>query len=44
MTILHLKRLKELHMSKSAFKRAVGRLLKEKKIEFVEKGIKLTGK
>ncbi|NLX61629.1 MAG: S1 RNA-binding domain-containing protein [Tissierellia bacterium] len=35
---------KELHMSKSAFKRAVGRLLKEKKIEFVEKGIKLTGK
>jgi len=28
-------------MSKNAFKRAVGRLLKEGKIEFIEKGIKL---
>ena len=32
---------KELNMSKSAFKRAVGRLLKEDKIEFIENGIKL---
>ncbi|MGO5067095.1 S1 RNA-binding domain-containing protein [Clostridium sporogenes] len=30
-----------LNMSKNAFKRAVGRLLKEGKIEFIEKGIKL---
>lgn len=30
---------KELNMSKRAFKRAVGRLLKEKKIKFTEKGI-----
>ncbi|NFD86304.1 S1 RNA-binding domain-containing protein [Clostridium botulinum] len=30
-----------LSMSKNAFKRAVGRLLKEGKIEFIEKGIKL---
>ena len=34
---------KELNMSKSAFKKAAGRLLKERKIEFVEKGIKLSG-
>ncbi|NMB08617.1 MAG: S1 RNA-binding domain-containing protein [Tissierellia bacterium] len=32
---------KELNMSKSAFKRAVGRLLKMGKIEFIEDGIKL---
>ena len=32
---------KELNMSKSAFKRAVGRLLKMEKIEFIEDGIKL---
>lgn len=32
---------KELNMSKSAFKRAVGRLLKEGKIEFIEGGIRL---
>lgn len=32
---------KELYMSKSAFKRAVGRLLKEGKIEFIKDGIKL---
>lgn len=32
---------KELNMSKSAFKRATGRLLKEGKIEFIEGGIKL---
>lgn len=32
---------KELYMSKSAFKRAVGRLLKEGKIEFIKGGIKL---
>ena len=32
---------KELNMSKSAFKKAVGRLLKEGKIEFVENGIKI---
>ncbi|MCF6463625.1 CvfB family protein [Clostridium sp. Cult1] len=31
----------ELNISKSAFKKAVGRLLKEGKIEFVEKGIKI---
>lgn len=30
-----------LNMSKKAFKRAVGKLLKEKKIEFTEKGIKM---
>lgn len=32
---------KQLSMSKSAFKKAVGRLLKEGKIEFIENGIKL---
>lgn len=32
---------KEFRMSKRAFKRAVGSLLKEKKIEFIEGGIKL---
>lgn len=32
---------KELNMSKAAFKRALGRLLKERKIEFIENGIKL---
>lgn len=32
---------KEFSMSKRAFKKAVGRLLKEKKIEFVDNGIKL---
>ncbi len=32
---------RELNMSKSAFKKAVGRLLKEGKIEFVENGIKV---
>ncbi len=32
---------KELNMSKSAFKRALGRLLKEGKIEFIERGIRL---
>ncbi|NMA86749.1 MAG: S1 RNA-binding domain-containing protein [Tissierellia bacterium] len=32
---------KELNMSKSAFKRAVGKLLKEGQIEFIEDGIKL---
>lgn len=32
---------KEFRMSKKAFKRAVGRLLKEGKIEFIEGGIKL---
>lgn len=31
----------ELNMSKSAFKKAIGRLLKEGKIEFVENGIKI---
>jgi hypothetical protein len=31
----------ELNISKSAFKKAVGRLLKEGKIEFIEKGIKI---
>lgn len=31
----------ELNMSKKAFKRAIGRLLKEKRIQFIEKGIKL---
>lgn len=34
---------KELKMSKSAFKKAVGRLLKERKIKFIEKGIKMLG-
>lgn len=34
---------KELNMSKSAFKKAVGRLLKEGKIKFVKNGIKLSG-
>ncbi|HSH35357.1 CvfB family protein [Schnuerera sp.] len=32
---------KELNISKSAFKKAVGRLLKEGKIEFIEGGIKI---
>ncbi|HHV39196.1 MAG TPA: S1 RNA-binding domain-containing protein [Tepidimicrobium sp.] len=32
---------RELSMSKSAFKKAVGRLLKEEKIEFIEGGIRL---
>lgn len=32
---------KELNMSKSAFKRAVGRLLKQRQIEFTKKGIRL---
>lgn len=32
---------KEFGLSKNAFKRAVGRLLKEKKVEITEKGIKL---
>ncbi len=31
----------KMHMSKSAFKRAVGRLLKEERIEFTKTGIKL---
>ena len=31
----------ELNMSKSSFKRAVGRLLKERKIEFMDNGIRL---
>lgn len=34
---------RELNMSKSAFKRAVGKLLKEGKIKFTDKGIKLLG-
>lgn len=33
---------KQLNMSKSAFKKAVGRLLKEKKISFEKNGIKLS--
>jgi len=33
---------KEFRMSKRAFKRAVGKLFKEKKIEFIEGGIKFT--
>ncbi len=33
--------LREAHMSKNAFKRAVGRLYKERKIEFTQKGIRL---
>ena len=32
---------RELNMSKSSFKKAIGRLLKEGKIEFVENGIKI---
>ena len=32
---------KELNMSKSAYKKAIGRLLKEGKIEFIENGIKI---
>ncbi|MCD7866388.1 MAG: S1-like domain-containing RNA-binding protein [Clostridiales bacterium] len=32
---------KEAHMSKNAFKRAVGHLYKERKIEFTEKGIRI---
>ncbi|QQY80318.1 hypothetical protein EDD65_103151 [Keratinibaculum paraultunense] len=32
---------KELNMSKSAFKRALGRLLKEEKVEFIKGGIKV---
>lgn len=35
---------KEFEMSKNEFKRAVGRLLKEKKIEIREKDIVLAGK
>lgn len=35
---------RELNMSKSAFKRAVGRLLKQKKIKFAKKGIELVKK
>lgn len=34
----------ELNMSKAGFKRAVGRLLKEGKIEFIEEGIKMIEK
>ncbi len=33
---------REAHMSKNAFKRAVGHLYKERKIEFTERGIRLT--
>ena len=33
---------REAHMSKNAFKRAVGHLYKERLIEFTEKGIRLT--
>ena len=33
--------LKEFGLSKNAFKRAVGRLLKEKKIEITDKNIKI---
>lgn len=33
--------LREAHMSKNAFKRAVGRLYKERRIEFTQKGIRL---
>ncbi|MCD8156162.1 MAG: S1-like domain-containing RNA-binding protein [Clostridiales bacterium] len=35
---------REAHMSKAAFKRAVGHLYKERKIEFTESGIRLTEK
>ncbi len=35
---------REAHMSKNAFKRAVGHLYKERRIGFTEKGIRLTGK
>lgn len=35
---------KELNMSKSSFKRAVGKLLKEKKIRITERGIEKNGK
>ncbi|MCD8230670.1 MAG: S1-like domain-containing RNA-binding protein [Clostridiales bacterium] len=35
---------REAHMSKNAFKRAVGHLYKERQIEFTERGIRLTGK
>ncbi|MCD8045311.1 MAG: RNA-binding protein, partial [Clostridiales bacterium] len=35
---------REAHMSKAAFKRAVGHLYKERKIEFTERGIRLTEK
>ena len=35
---------KEFQMSKNAFKRAVGRLLKEKKVEITEKTIAIRGK
>lgn len=34
---------KEFSMSKNAFKRGVGRLLKEKKVEITEKGIRICG-
>ena len=34
--------LREAHMSKNAFKRAVGRLYKERRVEFTQKGIRLT--
>ncbi|HEY5557832.1 S1-like domain-containing RNA-binding protein, partial [Acetobacterium sp.] len=35
---------KELNMSKSSFKRAVGKLLKEKKVRITERGIEKNGK
>ena len=35
---------KEFNMSKNAFKRAIGRLLKEKKVEITQKGIAIPGK
>ena len=35
---------KEFNMSKNAFKRAIGRLLKEKKVEITQKGIEIPGK
>ena len=35
---------KELNMSKSSFKRAVGKLLKEKKIRLTERGIEKNGR
>ncbi len=36
--------MREAHMSKNAFKRAVGRLYKERRVEFTEKGIRIVGK
>jgi len=36
--------MKELNMSKSSFKRAVGKLLKEKKVRITERGIEKNGK